>query len=430
MILNKDKIRGVISYLIVLLPLLGQYGFMTKSLTLADIALIPFVVLIFLINGRSKKIRVNDKKIFVFFIWYICSAILMSLVIPEVSITTSIMSTIRCLIYSIAILYFSYDYIDIDKTINLYTKIVLGLSFIIFIQVFLYKITGVIKPWVINSKLFPAVFVNDDYFSGGYMVQLGGSTFRASSLFSEPALFAQYACPCLILNIFKNNKKNYLFLLIVTIATLLTKSANGMVYIIVAWLFAIVYALYAQFRKKEKRIKSSYLIIFFAILVILPFTYNSIFNFVVKGDNSLMSRLVEIKDVKGESSGSMRVMRGWHVFGGLKLHEKFLGIGNGNIEEYLEFNRGIVPTFTQAYNGYMSGLSGIFVNSGLIGGILFLSWWISGFFKNNKMSKALLLFLMVYLIASNSLFTLNFVLVLVLIISNNKKNEQLNELNN
>lgn len=425
MVLNKNKVKNIISYSIVLLPLLGQYGFMTKSLTLADIVLIPLLILIFLINGKNKKVSIIDKRIFIFFVWYIFSAIMMSLIISELNIFSSIMSTIRCFIYSLAILCFSSDFIDIDKTLSLYTKVVLFLSCIIFVQVIIYKITGNIKPWVINSKYFPAVFVNDDYFSGGYLVQLGGSTFRASSLFSEPALFAQYVSPCLILNIFKDGKKNYWFLIMVTIATLLTKSANGMVYVIVAWIFTIFYLLYLQFKKKNRYIKSKYLIIIFVILIIFPFIYSNVYNYLVKGDNSLFSRLLEINDTRGESSGSMRVMRGWHVYSGLKLHEKIFGIGNGNIEEYLDCHSGIVPTFTQAYNGYMSGLSGIFVNSGLIGGILFFVWWITNFINDNKMSKALLLFLLVYLIASNSLFTLNFLLVLVLVITNNQIEEKL-----
>lgn len=420
--ISKSSLKTYLTYLVVLIPILGQYGILTRSFTIADAFLIPGLALAIFFSISKEKIIINDSRFLIFSLWITIISIIMSLVIPELSLSSSLISIIKCLVYSLIILFFSKEYIDIDKSLDFYSKTVTILSILIFVQIFIYKITGIIKPWVINSSLFPAVFVNDDYFSGGYLVTLGGSSFRASSIFSEPALYAQYVCPCLIMNIFrKTSKKNYLLLALVTLSTIFTKSANGLVYVIITWVFAIIYNIYEFIKKKEKNIKSLY--IFVAILIVLatPLLYPKIKNIISGSDSSLLSRISEITDSRGETSGSMRVVRGWKIYYGLRWYEKIFGIGIGNIVEYLDVHNSIVTTFKEAYNGYMSGLSSIFVNSGFIGGILFLYWWIYMFIKNKSVVKSLLIFLLLYLIASNSFFSLNFVMVIIMIITISKK---------
>ena len=101
----------------------------------------------------------------------------------------------------------------------------------------------------------------------------------------------------------------------------------------------------------------------------------------------------------------------------MNFKEKITGIGIGNILNYLDAHPYIVTMFSKSYNGYMSGLSTIFVNFGLIGGSIFLIWWFKQFLNKNRISKSLSIFLMLYLIASNSFLSTQFVLTIILIIS-------------
>lgn len=416
---QQSKIKNYFTYLIVLFPILGQYGFLTRSVTFADIFLVIGLSYLILKMISTRKIEIADKKFAIFTIWYIIISIIMSLCIANIFSISSVTGCIKCTVYALAILLISGKYIDMEKVVKIYSVIVIVLSALIFIQQIQYLITGTISPWVINSKLFPAVYVNDDYFSGGYLTQLGGDTFRAASIFSEPALFAQYVCPCLVLNIFyvKNKYQKYAIMSIATLATLMTKSANGIVYVCVIWLFALIYNLvkFIQARKRSIKVTNVLLIALIILIPIVFFTTTS--NQITTRSSSLISRIEEISDPKGETSGSMRVVRGWKIYAGLQSVEKIFGIGEGNIVNYLNLHPTIVTMFSEAYNGYMSGLPAIFVNSGLIGGMLFLVWWLFTFIKGRNVVKGLLIFLMLYLLASSSLFTSNFVLIIILIIT-------------
>lgn len=422
---RRFDINTFLSYFIVLMPILGQYGFLTKHITIADMLLIPLLLVGLLKKIITKKIVITDILFLLFTLWYVFAPLLG---IEKIN-SSSMTSMLKCFIYSIAILSFSNNKINLSNTQKFYTQVVMGLSIIIFIQYFIYFTTGIIRPWVINSALFPAVYVNDDYFSGGYLVQLGGDSFRPSSIFSEPALFAQYTCPCLIMNMFsKSKKKKIYFFLIVTIAIFLTKSANGIMYILAIWLFSITYTIYKYIKNKKTTIKSIYILAFFIVVFLITIFYNNIVGFRTNSDSLLLSRLTEIFDSSGQTSGSMRVVRGWTIYDGLTWYEKIFGIGTGNIILYLDMHPNIVKMFSKAYNGYMSGLSAIFVNSGLIGGILFFIWLIKIFIKNNNEVKCLSVFLLLYLIASNSLFTINFVMIVTIIIHISLESKKHNEI--
>lgn len=423
----KEKIKKYTTYIVILMPILGTYGFLTKSITIADITIFFSLTGILVYSLLKHKICISNKNFFFFSIWVFISTILASLMINDVFSGITILQLIKFLFYSLLILFIPTEFFDKNKAEKIYTNISIALSIIVFIQFGLYLITGKFQPWVINSKYFPPIFVNDDYFSTAYLYMLGGSSYRPSSIFTEPALFAQYVSPCLILNMFKeNSKKKYITLLLITLATLLGKSANGIIYIIIIWAFYLYFMLLKKIKEKNIKIKYISIIACLLFLLIIPFAIPKIKEMLI-GNNSysIKERIKEVFDPEGETSGSMRVTRGWQIFLSLPVSQKIVGIGIGNIINYLNLNYGIVTMFKEAYNGYMSGLSAIFVNFGMIGGGLYLLWWLSEFSKKNQIVKSLLMFMLLYLIASNSFITPQFILTTILIISMNKKEQKL-----
>lgn len=416
-----DFLKIFCTYTIVLLPVLGTYGFLSRSITFADIFIIIALICILIKCLMKRSFKISSNAFFLFCIWGVFSTLIATIINSITFSGVTILQTIKFIIYSLAILLIPNNYFDVELAQKIYTRIVVFLSLIVFIQYLIFIVTGNFYPWIINSKYFPAIYVNDDYFSSAYLYMLGGNfSYRPSSLFSEPALFAQYVSPCLVLNMFKNeSRKKYLVLIMITIATFLGKSANGIVYIISIW---NVY-LFIKFFKvlKSKKIKSIVVLVTMLLLLISPVIVPKIKS-VIMGDKeySLINRITEINDVSGKSSGSMRVTRGWKIYDGLSIDEKFLGIGIGNIVNYLNLHPDIVFMFSKSYNGYMSGLSAIFVNTGLIGGLLFLYWGVKQFIIKNNIVKCLLIFLGIYLIASNSFFSAQFVLTSVLIMAYEK----------
>lgn len=424
----REKLKKYTTYAIILMPILGTYGFLSKSITIADLMIMISLFGIFFYFLINHKVKLSSNSFLIFSIWVFISTILASVLGNDLFSSITILQLIKFFVYSLLILAVPTEFFDRKKAEEIYTRIAIVLSIIVFIQLAIYLITGTFKPWVINNSYFPPIFVNDDYFSSGYLYMLGGNSFRPSSIFTEPALFAQYVSPCLILNMFKeNSKKKYIILITITAATILGKSANGIIYVAIIWLFYLYFMLVKKIKSKNRKINIGFVLMILGMSLILPLSFTKIKDFLV-GDNqySIKQRIGEIFDESGETSGSMRVVRGWKIFNALTMSEKTIGIGNGNIINYLNSHYGIVTMFKESYNGYMSGLSAIFVNFGIIGGILYLSWWITEFKKKNPILKSLLMFLLLYLIASNSFLTPQFIVTTILIISmgkvKNKKN--------
>lgn len=48
MVIDKPKVRNYCTVVLVLIPLIGQYGVFTKTLTFADVAIIPAILVVLL----------------------------------------------------------------------------------------------------------------------------------------------------------------------------------------------------------------------------------------------------------------------------------------------------------------------------------------------------------------------------------------------
>ncbi len=416
---KNNKISNFISVLLALLPIMGQYGFFSDKLSFGDVFIIILLLYILFFGIPRKKLEISDKGFLVFTIWLIVSSIFSNLIINNIFTSSSVSAFLKIITYSLLILIVP-KYLNKEKVTNVYFNIIVTCSIIIFIQFILYNVFNVMTSLVINSKYFPALFVNDDYFTTGYSNLLfNNGIYRPASFFSEPALFAQYAVPGVLLKLFSsNNKSKYLPALFVSIAILLGHSANGTIYVMVIWLIVLLDAILIKLKNKQFSIKSKTGFVLLIIIVLSPFIIPKLYSLIAgKNDLSLINRLTEITASSGQTSGSMRVLRGWQIYNGLGFFEKVIGIGVGNIIQYLDMHQGIVFMFSKSYNGYMSGLPSIFVFTGFIGGLLFIGWLFKYLISKNVTSKSLAIFLLLYLIASSSFYTLIFVVTLILIIN-------------
>ena len=241
MVIDKPKVRNYCTVVLVLIPLIGQYGVFTKTLTFADVAIIPAILVVLLFHVMGKY-EMRER------------------IYPVFATLTSVLQNA---VYFATVILVAPYYFDCNFAVKVYSKVVIVLCVILFIQAGLHLTTGSVTPWILNSDLFPAVYVSDDFFDGGYLETITASSYRPASLFSEPALFAQYVTPCLILNIYTKEKtwKNYFAIVLTTVSVLLAGSANGIVYILIAWGFAGIYNIAEKFKHKEFKIKAGYSIL-------------------------------------------------------------------------------------------------------------------------------------------------------------------------
>lgn len=413
--ITNTNLRSYCTIALVLMPFLGQYGLLSRTITLGDALLVPAVGVLILLCLAKRRLEIADRRYGFFALWFTVTSLLFSRVATGGLSSQSPMLIMQHVVYFLAVLLIVPDWFDCEKGYKIYSTFTIFLCVLLIVQAIFFAITNTSTLWVLNNKFFPHVYLSSDYTLSTQEEQI-----RPSSLFSEPALFAQYVVPCMILGAYKKTKtaKEYALMILVTVAVILSQSANGIVYVLVAWIFVWVQNLIKKNSTSRRMVKKRTILAYIAIVVCLPLIAQLVQNVLFNEEGfSLAIRIEEVLDTEGQSSGSMRVVRGWLIYQALTVPQKIVGIGIGNVEAYLEENSDIVHMFTSAYNGYMSGLPTILVSSGIIGGITYLLWYVRYFLNKKGVVKGLLVFMLLYLVASSSFNTPQFILTTVMIIS-------------
>ena len=143
---QNSKLKIFCTYVIVLLPILGMYGFMSKSITLADILIIIALTLVLIDSIITKKLVISNKDYFVFTIWCVLSTLYASAFYAGLFSGITGAQMIKLLVYSLAIIVVPIRYFDFNLATKIYTKIVILLSIIVFVQYFIYLIKGTFYP--------------------------------------------------------------------------------------------------------------------------------------------------------------------------------------------------------------------------------------------------------------------------------------------
>lgn len=387
-IILKINRKSIFSLGFLLWPILNTYGFITETIGVGDILLIILSIISFFNINVTEE---NKSKML--YIRYFIFAIFISFVAYAFTVTGNkfgiALSLTRRIVYVFLFSVFAPGRIDFEIFLRQYKRICAALSLVVFIQVLLRHTTGYSEPFIINSSIFPVREVSGyTNYMINWHIHLSYEAYKAPSLFSEASKYAHYVVPCLLLLLI-NNKHNGLFIfeLFISIALVLTYSANAVVFMIVAWCTWILFA-----RKNRHR----YTKVFVSIVGILSLVY------LFTGVNWFTVRLSEIGN--GLTSGSMRVLRGWIIYGMLPTVNKLLGVGIGNVASYIAL-KGIRTGFDAGYLGYMSGLSEVAVSSGLICLIAYLFVFLIYFIRCGETGKCLVLVLMVMLMSSAILDT-------------------------
>ena len=404
----------IISFLIVLWPILNIYGIGGDSIGFGDCVIIPYCLYLFIVNIR--KYRYIVFSYFLFFSICIIISVFSYLLCGYSIERQTLLSLVKDFIYVFTFSLVAPKNINMTYLFKVYKVIVIILSALVVVQVAAYYLFGYMKPFVFYSPIFTLKDV------GGYQKYMVSwynyipvYGFKVSSIFSEPAKFAQYVAPCFFLSFFdeKKKKNNLFFEIFITAVVYLTHSANGVVYMSLGWFMWIL----LKKNNKNAILRNILLVFFFTITICFLFVGNSNIWFI--------NRFREIGD-SGINSGNMRVLRGWKVFGQLNIIQKIIGVGFDNCAQYIS-NNNIVTGYDGGYIGYMSGMSEIFVSGGILCGVLFVLLCIKYLRYHNDVVTSLVGLMLVILFASAILNGPSFGLLIAIIescIQANKKEDR------
>jgi hypothetical protein len=233
-------------------------------------------------------------------------------------------------------------------------------------QVLLYTVSGIILPF----KILPISWYSGKQVDIDKVANFASAFYyRPSGIFIEPGFAAQFLLPGFVLSLYgwiSGKVCRYKEAILILVALVLTTSTQA---ILIGAVLLAVFAipkLMKQFKNSKRFVKVGIVmcaLILCAVILNLEITQITI------------SKLTEA--TRGGSSVSMRLYRGMAVFMQLPFLFKVLGIGHGNLGQFV-MDRGIRTIYdpaiiTPATADYANGMSTVALFYGVIGlGLLFL----------------------------------------------------------
>lgn len=227
--------KKIFTFLIVLLPILGQYKSPIPKMELATFSILCLIPFIMTSEIRKVKYTKNTKKIRKVFLLF-CAYIIVSTVISvslqnndNFSIVLRSGKFVFLIVFVICMYY--ENLFDIDYGIKILKNITLIASLYIIVQTICFYVLHMTLPGIIPNLVEQGEYDNLSY---GYAKNL--ALFRPTSFFLEPSMFSEYVIVYLVYVLFNENGRNtYLQAIIITIGIICSTSGSGYVYCFLAW---------------------------------------------------------------------------------------------------------------------------------------------------------------------------------------------------
>ena len=350
--------------ILVLSPILRQYKSGIPGVTLAELTLGITSLLVF---GKGFKISLN-KALPLIYLWFIGVFLsLNSYFFQQCIYFESVSRLIRFSFY-VFLVVIATNCFQLSYALKILKILSIAVSIYIIGQTIVYNILGVILPFKI--LLFP--LWND--IDTGYMLNFASKYyFRPSGVFVEPGYAAQFLLPSLAFSLFgwRNEEKvDYKCVVLIFTAMILTTSAQG----IFLGMFVLGVFLMYKIRKNEKFTGVYEKLLLIALILILLVAFFSL-DYIQLAINKVTG------EVRAGSSFALRVYRGFAVFAQLPVIYKIVGVGHGNMGNFVLAND-IITKYDSAkttldYADYSSGLSTVLVSYGIIGFLFLIAMYIS-----------------------------------------------------
>lgn len=395
MLKDRTKRLQIESILIALLPIFSVYMAGTLPISFGDLGCI-IIVVISLFNIGEKHVRLNESLFILFFAVSFAISNISILLRGQQNIKDSYEQWLRIIVYYYVIDISSRNQLDI-LTIKK-CSVIAGntVSLILLIQVFLVQFLSLKASFLLHFIPLNYGGMDANTLESMRLRAMDYGAWRPTSVFLEPAHFAQFVCLPLIITLFDSDdfisrRSKVVSAIIISSALFLSQSANGIfmaVFIWGAWL--VIYL--------KQRISVKRLIVFLSVFLFA-------FVFLLSTDflDSAFSRL-ETMNSSGVSTGTQRLLQGLAVYGTMSLPEKIFGIGFGNIGPYLIENNITTEYLSELGNEYMNAFSTILVSGGMIGFIFYIAIWIKLLLQCQKNDSRMAMIVLTFLFFTSALF--------------------------
>lgn len=298
-----------------------------------------------------------------------------------------------------------------DRFLYWYRKVAYVSIIFYVIQLLVYYTLGISMSGIFFS--LPVNIIDDV----SYLVESKSQEFRFSSFFSEPSHFAIFLTPLLMLEVlYYNDKKHLLRACVLMFCLLLTQSGSALVGI--GTTIVLICYFYVRNNKAARIVK-------YIPIAVISVGVVGFYFFSSAMGASLIARTSEFQDEAGLlSSGFVRVVRGYIVFGEYNIFEKIFGLNNTDALLQVINQRGLSQLFTYNLDGtpslFFNSVHYILLETGILGVFLYILFLKSVYNKSSIFSKVIVIQLVAFSFISQMYFNdfMLFYIVLAYILKN------------
>lgn len=384
--------KKIFNILLALFPILSGYG-LSLSLDFGSIMLFVFGVGCFLRYARQFKFRLPIG--YALFFW-------VSLILSIVWVRSV---PLRLLLFSVNIC-FACQFADWKLLWRYYSKVVwICVGFFIIQEVLYYTVGS--RPSGI-APFIPTIYGGDD----ASRIAMTAIAERSASLFLEPSYFAQFLIPFVVINLFSTQKENLKKAIVVSFVVVLSRSGVGIMLLGITWLLWFLYG------KSNTIWKILLSIAGIGIMSLLFYSDSSLLNYFTSRSAELISYS---GDEQFQSSGFIRVFRGYLAFSDLPALNKLLGSHPDDVQ--LLLNRSIY--FGTESSNFINGMQTILFYHGIVGAILYLRHIFLFSYKTKIKALVVLSIIIVILLLTESFYLSSrlFVMIVLMDLIREGKNE-------
>lgn len=392
--ISKIKITTV---LIAILPILNIYNIVGGlSLSFGDAALV-FIVISQLFHSVKKGFRFSGNGFTAFFVVYFIISLISIMLRGQRDMADFVSKWLRLIVYYYVIENFPNSLKKTDVIVMQRFSVFAGVivSSVVFYQSIMAYYFG--KAEAFFLKIFPLNYPHSaTEIHETYNYNLASGNFRPISIFCEPAHFAQFALLPLAIALFcqetvLSKKQKVVVSLFITMAILLSYSANGIFIAAILWIIWLI-----KYIQKRPTIGK--------VLTVIAILALGLYVFIFKGFMDTAFERLDTVSASGATTGTQRLLQGFAVFSGFPVMAKMFGIGFGNVQAYLIENNITTAYLSEIGNEYMNGFSTVLVSGGVIGLIVYLVIWIRMFTKHKDMVGRGAFLIITALFCSSALF--------------------------
>lgn len=345
-----------------------------------------------LFQGKSlNKPLALPKQYKVFWIW--CAIAYFVSCLPQIKLGALIPGGFNFFIFSI-ILGFAIKVFDQDSFVRHTRIVVIVAGLVLVFQEALYFTTG-------SRPIFLLPFGQlMDEITMPELIAEQMKLDRSSSLFREPAHFAQYLLPLLCLELFSEKNKERLltpYSIFIIAVLVLLRSGNGFLGLVV--LLAVKGWTYLTNVKVGAKI--------LALIVVAPLAYYAVSTYIsTEVGSAMLERTGELENDDSAAS-YIRVYRGYALYSELPTVNQIIGINDERMMQIIpKTSISYLYAGTETNDTYMNGVQSVMIHQGIIG-LLLCIWMYVGFARKKPLQSKMQVWLLLLLSLIGQTFMAN-----------------------